>query len=66
MNALKRAIKTMERYELEREKSGGYPTNTTDDLLVRAQTYALIAIAQEQRVISNQPIDHTEDADYQA
>lgn len=56
----------MERYELEREKSGGYPTNTTDDLLVRAQTYALIAIAQEQRVISNQPIDHTEDADYQA
>lgn len=49
MNALLRAIKTMQEYEQRREEEGGYPSAQTEALLRRAEVYALIAQAQEAR-----------------
>lgn len=60
MNALRRAILTMEKYERERVKAGVYPTSTMMELLQRAIAYAQIAQAQEMRAASNRAGDYTD------
>lgn len=39
----------MSQYEDERQTHGKYPTNTMQELLLRAQTYALLALAEQGR-----------------
>ncbi len=63
MNALLRAIRTMEKYEELRKLHGTYPTSEMNELLLRAQAYATIAQAREARAATNRAGDYI-DPDY--
>ena len=67
MNALRRAVMTMEKYEAERQTHGTYPTATMQELLLRSQVYAQIAVAQEKRAANMKNgivTDNTSDEGY--